>query len=162
MAIIDSPGIFLTLLKFFKQTITANEENSNIRDYREEVGLLETQLSDINTEKISTSIIQPLSGKDQRQECACMCRYSGLLCREPSSFGAYINGIHINGLFSPNRFLFDIDPDILKRPHEPFDASRDNESVQGRGIDIVVPGIRILYTKKHSFLHDTFVDCKLL
>ena len=75
-----------------------------------------------------------------------------------SSFGAYIDSTHMNTLFSPNRFLFDIDPDILGRPKKLFDALVDNEFVQGRGIDIVIPGVWILDTKKHISLHNNFMN----
>jgi hypothetical protein len=75
-----------------------------------------------------------------------------------SSFGAYIDSTHMNTLFSANRFLFDIDPDILGRPKKLFDAFVDNESVKGRGIDIVIPGVWILNTKKHISLHNNFMN----
>jgi hypothetical protein len=64
----------------------------------------------------------------------------------------------MNHFFSPNRFLLNIDPDILGRPKELFDTFGDNESVQGCGIDIVIPEVRILNTKKHISLHNNFMN----
>jgi hypothetical protein len=52
---------------------------------------------------------------------------------------------------APNRSLFKVNPEILRRPQELYDTLGDNESVQDSGIYIVIVEGWVLYAKKYVF-----------